>query len=259
MRLDVYLTESGMTKSRSQAAEYIKAGLVSVNGITSVKASLAVSDNDDVMLLGKTHGFVGRGGVKLDHALKYFGIDVTGMSAVDIGASTGGFTDCLLQHGASIVLAVDSGHDQLDESLRNDHRVRSLEGFNARGLSPDTVGFSADIAVTDVSFISQTLILAPAYSILGADGIYIGLIKPQFECGNSALNKKGIIKNKKHHVFAINKVATHARECGFSILGLTISPVTGGDGNTEFLIYLRKSGDGLSSAEFEKIVCEVCS
>ena len=258
MRLDVYLTDSGMTKSRSQAAEYIKAGLVSVNGTTTVKASLAVSDSDNILLLGKTHEFVGRGGVKLDHALNFFGIDVTGMSAVDIGASTGGFTDCLLKRGASFVLAVDSGHDQLDLSLRSDSRVRSLEGFNARMLSPETAGFPADIAVADVSFISQTLILAPAYSVLRENGIYIGLVKPQFECGTSALNKKGIIRDKKHHSFAVNKVAAAAKECGFSILGLTRSPVTGGDGNTEFLIHLIKSDKGISPAEFEKNVLEVC-
>ncbi|MBE6707761.1 MAG: TlyA family RNA methyltransferase [Ruminococcaceae bacterium] len=259
MRLDVYLTETEMTKSRSQAVEYIKAGLVSVNGSTSVKPSLAVSDNDTVLLLGRTHEFVGRGGVKLDHALKHFGISADGMCAVDIGASTGGFTDCLLKHGADFVLAVDSGHDQLDESLRADNRVKSLEGFNARDLTPDTAGFLADIAVTDVSFISQTLILTPAYSILKDDGIYIGLIKPQFECGISALNKKGIVKDKKHYIFAINKVAAVAIECGFSVAGLTRSPVTGGDGNTEFLIYLKKSGEGMSASDFEKTVCEVCS
>ena len=120
MRLDVYLTEQGITKSRSQAAECIKLGLVSVNGNTSVKPSLAISDTDNVILLGKPHGFVGRGGVKLDYALEHFGVDVTGMSAVDIGASTGGFTDCLLKRGAKSVIAVDSGHDQLDLSLLND-------------------------------------------------------------------------------------------------------------------------------------------
>jgi len=257
MRLDVYLTESGLTKSRSQASECIKSGLVSVNGKTDVKPSFDVSSDDEVILLGKPHCFVGRGGLKLDHALGYFGVDVSGMMAVDIGASTGGFTDCLLQRGAKFVLAVDSGHGQLDTTLLSDERVRSLEGFNARDLAPDVVGFSADIAVTDVSFISQTLVIPPAFSVLKEGGVYVGLIKPQFECGASALGKNGIVKDKKHHVSAILKVAQSGKDAGFSVFGITPSPIVGGDGNREFLLYMKKSTDGLTSDKIVALAEEV--
>ncbi len=257
MRLDVYLTDKGFTKSRSQAAECIKARLVSVNGSVDVKPSLPVTDADDVVLLGTTHNFVGRGGLKLDHALEIFGVDVSGMTAIDIGASTGGFTDCLLKRGAMSVLAVDSGHGQLDPSLESDPRVTSLEGFNARNLSHNITGFWADIAVSDVSFISQTLILPPAYSVLKDGGRYIGLIKPQFECGAAALNKNGIVKDKKQHRHAITKVADAAAEVGFSVIDIARSPVTGGDGNTEFLIYLIKNTVS-NSADLSHKINEVC-
>ena len=258
MRLDVYLTNNGLTKSRSKAAECIKQGLVSVNGSTNVKASLDVLETDEVILLGKPHNFVGRGGVKLDFALDYFNIDVKGMRAVDIGASTGGFTDCLLQRGAAGVLAVDSGHNQLDASLLADDRVVSLEGFNARNLSPEVVDNPLDIAVTDVSFISQTLIISAAYSVLREDGIYVGLVKPQFECGASALGKNGIVKDKKQYRLAVKKVVDSATDAGFVPVGLTKSPISGGDGNTEFLLYLKKSSDTVTVSGFDKIIDEVC-
>lgn len=259
MRLDIYLTDSGITKSRSQAAECIKLGLVSVNGRTDVKPSLCVTSDDCIALLGKPHSFVGRGGVKLDYALSFFEINVTGMRAVDIGASTGGFTDCLLQRGASSVLAVDSGHGQLDEKLLSDDRVTSFEGFNARNMSPDTVPAPFDIAVTDVSFISQSLIIPPAFSVLSDGGIYIGLIKPQFECGPKALGKNGVIKDKKHYKTAIDNVISSAVREGFAPMGITRSPICGGDGNTEFLIYMQKNTAGISLNDFEKTINEVCS
>lgn len=256
MRLDLYLTDKGLTKSRSKAVECIKAGLVSVNGVTDVKPSLTVSDTDEVVLLGKPYEYVGRGGLKLEHALDFFEIDVADMTAVDIGASTGGFTDCLLRRGAKHVFAIDSGHDQLDPSLRTDSRVSSIEGFNARGLTPDTVGGLLDIAVSDVSFISQTLILEPAYSVLKDGGIYIGLIKPQFECGTAALNKNGIVKGKKQHKHAIDRVISAGLKLGFAVKGITKSPVTGGDGNTEFLVYMKKSAE--PSNDISDLINEVC-
>ena len=258
MRLDVYLTENGFTKSRSQAAECIKSGLVSVNGFTNVKPSMTISETDEVILLGTPHNYVGRGGLKLEHALDFFGINVAGMSAIDIGASTGGFTDCLLKKGAASVAAVDSGHGQLDPSLVNNPAVTSMEGFNARDLSIDTMGRAFDIAVTDVSFISQTLILEPAASVLQQNGIYIGLIKPQFECGSSALGKNGIVKDKKQHRHSITKVAEAGVNAGYSVKGLTVSPITGGDGNKEFLIFLTKDSKGNLPDDFGNIINEVC-
>lgn len=258
MRLDVYLTEKGLTKSRSQAAECIKTGLVSVNGSNKVKSSMTITDDDNVELLGVPHNYVGRGGLKLEHALEFFGIDVTGMSALDIGASTGGFTDCLLKRGASSVIAIDSGHGQLDPLLEENPAVTSLEGFNARDLSPETIGKTVDIAVADVSFISQTLILAPASSVLKNGGIYIGLIKPQFECGASALGKNGIVKDKKQHRHAITKVTGAGIAAGFSVIGITSSPITGGDGNKEFLVCMIKDGKGTTPDNFGSILSEVC-
>lgn len=258
MRLDVFLTDSGITKSRSMASECIKSGLVSVNGTLKYKPSLDVTESDDIILLGMPHNYVGRGGLKLEGALEQFKIDVTGHKAVDIGASTGGFTDCLLKRGASFVLAVDSGHDQLDSSLKGDPRVRSLEGFNARFLTACDVGFEADIAVSDVSFISQTLILPPAYGVLKHGGTYICLVKPQFECGASAIGKNGIVKDKKQHRYAITKVVSTAAEVGFTVLDVARSPINGGDGNTEFLIHMIKGNSGLIDKDFYSKLDEVC-
>lgn len=258
MRLDVFLFDHGYTKSRSQASECIKAGLVTVNGSVKTKPSFEIFGDECISLLGTPHSFVGRGGLKLDGALDHFGIDVSGMCAVDIGASTGGFTDCLLKRGADSVVAIDSGHGQLDKTLLEDARVRSIEGFNARNLTPEVVGFDADIAVTDVSFISQTLILPAAYSVLRDGGIYIGLVKPQFECGAVALGKNGIVRDKRYHRAAIARVANEAISTGFSLYGIMESPVYGGDGNREFLIYMIKSDGGMPYEKFIKSADEVC-
>lgn len=258
MRLDVFLADKGLTKSRNSAAECIKLGLVCVNGHTNVKASMNVSEFDDVVLLGKPHNYVGRGGLKLEHALDHFNINVNGMCAIDIGASTGGFTDCLLQRGAVSVFSVDSGHDQLDPSLAANPAVTSLEGFNARNLTRDVVGYEVDIAVSDVSFISQTLIIEPAASVLKKDGIYICLVKPQFECGASALSKNGIVKDKKQYRHAIQKVADAGINAGLSVVGLTRSPIVGGDGNREFLLYMIKDGSKTVYDRFIYDMDEVC-
>ncbi len=241
MRLDVYLTEQGLAKSRSKAAEYIISGFVTVNGERVTKVSHAVGESDDVVLVGKPYDYVSRGGVKLAGALDAFGLDVTGAVALDIGASTGGFTDCLLKRGAAKVYAVDAGRDQLDESLRRDPRVISMEGFNARDLSTSVIGEPCDVIVGDVSFISQTYILPTLPSVAGEHAVLLSLIKPQFECGREALNKNGIVKDKKFHIFAVKKVLAAAGEAGFIPIGLVKSSITGGDGNVEFL-YLAKRG-----------------
>ena len=243
MRLDTYLAQNGLAKSRTRAAELISGGFVTVGGKTVTKPSYDVSDADEIELTGEEHGFVGRGGMKLDGALEAFGIDVSGMICADIGASTGGFTDCLLKRGASKIFAVDSGHGQLDESLLNDERVVNLEGVNARYMTAETLGAQVDLAVADLSFISQTLVLPAVRSILKDGGAVVTLIKPQFECGKSALNKNGIVKDKKQHIFAVRQVLASAAEIGLMPEKIIKSPIKGGDGNTEFLMYAVLGGE----------------
>ncbi len=237
MRLDVYLTTVGHCASRTQAKECIEGGFVRVNGKVIRKASFAVPEDEtpEIVLSGKPHPFVGRGGIKLEGALQAFEIDVCGKVCADVGASTGGFTDCLLQRGASKVFAIDAGSDQLDPRLREDLRVVNLEHFNARNLSPETLGEYCDIVVADLSFISQTYVLPNIRDILKPQGMYIGLIKPQFECGPRATDHRGIVKNKADHEAAVRRVRDSAAACSLEMRSLIVSPITGGDGNREFL------------------------
>lgn len=236
MRLDSYLADKGLAKSRTFAKELIDKKYVTVDGKTITKASFDVTEEMTVCVTGTPYEYVGRGGLKLEAALDSFEINPNGFVCVDIGASSGGFTDCLLKRGADKVFAVDSGSGQLDEKLRSDSRVVNIENFNARVLSPETLGTLCDIAVMDVSFISQTLILDSVKGVLKPDGVYVGLVKPQFECGKEGLSKGGIVKDKKIMRKAIEKVCDYAESIGLGITGLIKSPVTGGDGNTEFLI-----------------------
>lgn len=239
MRLDVYLAERGLAKSRSFAKTLIDEGYVSVNGRKAAKASLEVTDEDDVAVIGQPYEYVSRGGVKLEGALNAFGIDVSGAVCVDIGASTGGFTDCLLMRGAARVYAVDSGSGQLDEKLKADRRVINIENFNARYLTSADLGEMCDVAVTDVSFISQTLIHPAVKNVLRDGGFFVSLIKPQFECGREGLGKGGIVKNGKVLRDAVMKVVKSADENDLGCVGLIKSPVLGGDGNREFLMLCR--------------------
>lgn len=254
MRLDAYLASNGLSKSRSFAKTLIDDGFVEVNGKVVKKPSFDVGDDDKVVVTGEPYSFVSRGGVKLEGALSSFGIDVSDMCAVDIGASSGGFTDCLLKRGALKVFAVDSGSGQLDITLCNDPRVVNIENYNARNLNVDDLGTLCDIAVTDVSFISQTLIIPSAVEVLRDGGIYVSLIKPQFECGKSGLGKGGIVKSKKVMADAVKKVIDCAQSNGLGCKGLIVSPIFGGDGNTEFLMYCVK---GENSVIDEKIIKEV--
>lgn len=231
-----------MTKSRQSAKTLIENGNVKIDGKLITKPSLNIDENieHNIEIVNKPK-FVSRGGEKLEHAINTFSVDVKDAICVDIGASTGGFTDCLLQHGASLVYAVDSGHNQLDPSIYDNDKVISIEKYNARFIDPEDFSKRFDIAVMDVSFISQTFIHQGINSILSEEGILIALIKPQFECGKSALNSHGIVKNKSDHIKAINKVIDSAILCGFSCIDLTRSPIEGGSGNVEFLILLKKS------------------
>lgn len=243
MRLDAYIVLKYPDMSRSRAKVLIEGGSVNLDGKNVTKPSISVDETLEHTLEINMSDipFVSRGGFKLAGALDAFNFNVKDLVCADIGASTGGFTDCLLQRGAKKVYAVDSGTNQLAASLRADPRVISMENFNARDLTHDTFGEVCQLAVADLSFISQTLVLDAIYSILSEEGIYIGLIKPQFECGKSALNKNGIVKDKKQHIYAIKRVISAAHEAGFHVTSLTVSPIHGGDGNTEFLIMCSKS------------------
>jgi len=262
MRLDLYLSLK-RSLSRSRAKALIEEGNVTISGKTVTKASYEVDENsenlDDIITVNENAlPYVSRGGLKLKGALDFFGVAPVGRVCADIGASTGGFTDCLLKHGACKVYAVDSGSNQLAHSLRLDSRVISMEGFNARYLSPEALGEKCSLAVADLSFISQTLVLEGIASILSDEGEYIGLIKPQFECGRSAVGKGGIVKNAKDHLYAIERVTEFAVQCGLEVRNVIISPIKGGDGNREFLFHAVKVGDGArclpTKAELSKLV-----
>lgn len=242
MRVDVYLTEHAMTPSRAKAREMILDGCVTVNGKTAEKPSLSVSEGDVVLVAeNPLTRYVGRGGLKLEAALDAFGIDPCDTVAVDIGASSGGFTDCLLKRGARFVYAVDSGEGQLHPSLATDTRVENREKCNARYLSEKDFPLRPTLAVMDVSFISQTLIHPAVADILPTGGVYISLVKPQFEVGRAHLGKGGIVRDPKAREAALEKVIASARMCGLSLCGQITSPITGGDGNTEYLVCFRKT------------------
>lgn len=240
MRADLYLVELGYVKSRTVARKYIENGHVIIDGHVIKKPAQDIGEGDHTVELLESERYVSRGGLKLEGALRTFGIDVTGLRAVDIGASTGGFTDCLLQAGAAHVYAIDSGRDQLDPDLMLDERVTCMEGVNARYLTLQEIGGTVDLVVMDVSFISQTLIIPAVASLLSEGGVYIGLIKPQFEAGRGAVGKGGIVKNPKHRRAAVERVIKEAESCGLTLHGLTESPIEGGDGNVEYLAYFIK-------------------
>lgn len=237
-RLDLLLTEKGLSESRTRAQELIKSGAVKVNGSVIVKPSYLTEEEDDIEV--STEGlcpYVSRGGLKLEAALKEFNVSPKGLICLDIGASTGGFTDCLLKNGASKVYAVDSGSSQLHPSLLADSRVISLENRNARYLSNDDIPEKADLTVMDVSFISQTKLYPSLIGFLKEGGALISLIKPQFEVGRSGIGKGGIVKDEKKRMQAVDDVIASASAYGLSIKKLITSPIKGGDGNIEFLAH----------------------
>lgn len=241
MRADLFLSEYGYVKSRQNAKVLIEGGKVTLDGRVLTKPSEQIDENVEhtvEIIKGK---YVCRGGYKLEAALEQFSkyISVNGAVCIDIGASTGGFTDCLLQNGAVKVFAVDSGHGQLDESLLQNEKVVNIEGYNARNLDERDFPCRVDIAVMDVSFISQTLILPSIPNVLKSGGVLVSLIKPQFEVGREHVGKNGIVKNIKKRDESVSRVIDFAGNCGFELLGKTESPIKGGDGNTEFLAVFR--------------------
>lgn len=244
-RLDVYLSDNNIVKSRSLAATLIKQGSVEVNGRICTKPSFTVGDGDNVKIIGELPKYVGRGGLKLEKALAHYRLHLDGTVCIDIGASTGGFTDCMLQNGAAKVYSVDVGTDQLDEKLRNDSRVISMEKTDIRncvGTLPQV-----DFISIDVSFISLKLVLPSAFALLKDGGECVALIKPQFEAGKAYLSKNGIVRDTKVHKKVCDNIAEFASAVGFERSEIIPSPIAGGDGNTEYLIYLKrlKAGDRL--------------
>lgn len=235
MRADKLLYLRGYAKSREAAQRMIRDGNVFIDGKAVIKASYEAPDECEIEIIGETLRYVSRGGLKLEGAIKAFGLDVRGLDCVDIGASTGGFTDCLLQHGASHVRCVDVGRSQLDSTLAGDPRVVSYEGMNARYLKPDDIGGVCDLAVCDVSFISLTLILPAAAGIIRDGGKFVALIKPQFEAGRENIGKNGIVKDRNVHAAAIERVLDCGDMHGLNCFALAVSPICGGDGNREYL------------------------
>ena len=240
MRLDQYLAEKGLCKSRTAAQSLIKSGGVTVNGTPCTKSSADVSETDAVAIIGEQLKYVGRGGLKLEGAVNAFGIELSALCCLDIGSSTGGFTDCMLQNGAAKVYAVDVGTDQLDEKLRADDRVIVMEQTDIRTAQ---LLEQVDFVGTDVSFISLKQVIPHINRLLRSGGRAVALIKPQFEAGRQALNKKGIVKDEKIRRRVVEDITEFAVQCGFTVIGVTDSPVQGGDGNTEYLMYIEKGAE----------------
>ncbi len=241
MRLDVFLAENGFARSRTEAKQLIEAGAVTVGGRVLDKPSLAVDGLEEQIVLDRSaRKYASRGGTKLEGALSAFRLSVDGARAIDIGASSGGFTDCLLQNGAAAVIALDSGRDQLVEALRRDPRVYTIEGYNARYLSLLDLPYRPDFAVMDVSFISATYIIPSVYNVLCDGAHFVCLIKPQFEVGRASVGKGGIVKDTKAREEALASVVRFAERIGFVCHGVILSPIRGGDGNIEYLAHFQK-------------------
>ncbi|MCI8812334.1 MAG: TlyA family RNA methyltransferase [Oscillibacter sp.] len=239
-RLDVLLVERGLQESRQKAQATIMSGLVFADGRRVDKPGAAVSNDAEIEIRGNALQYVSRGGLKLEKAMASFPIALAGAVCGDIGASTGGFTDCMLQNGAAKVYAVDVGYGQLAWKLRSDERVVCLERTNARYLSREQIPEELDFASVDVSFISLKLILPPLCALMRAGGHAAALIKPQFEAGREKVGKKGVVRDPAVHREVLEQFLEHARESGFAVLGLTYSPIRGPEGNIEYLGYLEK-------------------
>lgn len=240
MRLDAYLTEKRLVKSRERAKELIKAGQVIVDGKAVIKPSYETGESPEIKIIGEQLKYVGRGGLKLEKALSEFAVNLNGRVCIDIGASTGGFTDCMLQNGAAYVYAVDVGHGQLDESLAADGRVLNMEGTNIKNLSAADFPKHPDFISADVSFVSLKQILPKIKELLPENGEAAVLIKPQFEAGKANIGKNGIVRDKKVHERVLEDIVSFCFASGLVPEKITHSPIAGGDGNIEYLAYLKK-------------------
>ena len=253
-RLDVLLTERGLQESRQRAQAVIMSGQVFVNGQRVDKPGTAVANEAELEVRGHTLRYVSRGGLKLEKAMQTFPITLEGKTCADIGASTGGFTDCMLQNGARRVYAVDVGYGQLDWKLRSDERVVCLERTNARYLSTEQIPEPLDFASIDVSFISLKLIFPALYPLLREGGEIACLIKPQFEAGREKVGKKGVVRDPAVHLEVLQQFLRHAKENNFTVLGITYSPIRGPEGNIEYLGFLRKSDEPDAIPELSDVV-----
>lgn len=238
-RLDVLMVQRSLAESREKAKALIMSGIVYVNGQKEDKAGTSFEETVQIEVRGSTLKYVSRGGLKLEKAMSHFGVELAGRVCMDVGASTGGFTDCMLQNGAVKVYAVDVGHGQLAWKLRNDDRVICMEKTNIRYVTPEDIGDHIEFASIDVSFISLTKVLGPVKQLLTDDGQVVCLIKPQFEAGREKVGKKGVVREKSVHLEVIEMVSDYARSIGFGILGLEFSPIKGPEGNIEYLLYLQ--------------------
>ncbi len=257
-RLDAELVTRGIARSRERAKEMIKSGAVSVNGTTAEKASLEILPDDEIKS-DEQETYVGRGALKLKKAYEVFQLDFMGKSCLDIGASTGGFTEFMIQHGAEKVYAVDVGHGQLAESLKHKSCVVNMEGTDIRNISPENIGGEADFVCADVSFISITKIIPKIYELLRNDAVAVVLIKPQFEAGKKDIGKKGIVRDRKVHERVLAEMDSFFRLTGFAPLNYTFSPIKGGSGNIEYLAELEKSSSNPPLCDFRKLIAEAFS
>ena len=239
-RLDVALFERGLAKSREEAHALVLAGQVYLGEVKAEKAGQFVTDDANIIVRGDTCPFVSRGGYKLQKAMETFPITLDGKVCADIGASTGGFTDCMLQKGARKVFAIDVGYGQLDWKLRSDARVTVMERTNARFMEPAWFGDGLEFASIDVSFISLDKILPPLYSCLKENGQVVALIKPQFEAGKNKVGKHGVVSDQDTHIEVIERILGVSQTAGFCVSGLSYSPIRGPKGNIEFLVFLEK-------------------
>lgn len=243
-RLDVLLIKRGLASSREKAKAVIMAGSVYVDNQKEDKAGTMFADTVKIEVRGNTLKYVSRGGLKLEKAMTHFDVSLEGKVCMDVGSSTGGFTDCMLQNGAVKVFAIDVGHGQLDWKLRNDPRVVCMEKTNIRYVVPEDLGEAADFSSIDVSFISLTKVLLPVYHLLKPQGEVVCLIKPQFEAGREKVGKKGVVRDPKVHEEVIQKVMEYARSIGYAVRHLEYSPIKGPEGNIEYLLHIRKNPEG---------------
>lgn len=244
-RLDVLLVKRGLAVSREKAKAVIMAGNVYVDNQKEDKAGTMFQETVNIEVRGNTLKYVSRGGLKLEKAMSHFDVVLENKICMDVGSSTGGFTDCMLQNGAVKVYAIDVGHGQLDWKLRNDERVVCMEKTNIRYVVPEDLQEPADFSSIDVSFISLTKVLLPVYHLLKDDGEVVCLIKPQFEAGREKVGKKGVVRDPAVHEEVIDKVIAYAKSIGYAVRHLEFSPIKGPEGNIEYLLHIQKQKDGL--------------
>ena len=256
-RLDVLLVKRGLAPSREKAKTMIMEGNVFVNNNREDKAGSTFAEDAPIEIHGNTLKYVSRGGLKLEKAIKNFDVSVEGKVCTDVGSSTGGFTDCMLQNGAVKVFAIDVGRGQLDWKLRQDPRVVCMEKTNIRYVTPEDIGEPVQFSSIDVSFISLTKVLLPIRNYLTEDGQIVALIKPQFEAGREKVGKKGVVREKSTHIEVIHKVIDYAKSIGFEVLNLEFSPIKGPEGNIEYLLHLGVSEEtGAEEVNVDAIVQE---